>query len=364
MFRILDRYLVSEVFFPFMIMMIGAVVFGLTDLIYTLTDLFINSGVPLAVVVRLLLFKIPAVMVLYFPLVILFATLLVMVRMARESEITVLQAGGISSLRIVLGLILFGALATGVSYFLNETVVPMSNHVSDNLIRKAGLKKPPPEITQNVFFKASRNRYFYIRSISPSFKVMNDVMVYELTADFPRVITAKEAIWTDRSWELKNGTVHRFDEKGRIQFEAVFESMVINPEVDISAFYTEQKTAREMSSGELKKQIAQLRTSGVNTRTLDVDLAMKMSTPVACLIFALIGVALCLNFIQGHKDFWGIIVVIVVALTMSAFYIYLTAGFRSLGRGGFLDPFTAGWGPNLLYIAMGAGLMFKKVFSR
>jgi lipopolysaccharide export LptBFGC system permease protein LptF len=192
MFRILDRYLVSEVFFPFMIMMIGAVVFGLTDLIYTLTDLFINSGVPLAVVVRLLLFKIPAVMVLYFPLVILFATLLVMVRMARESEITVLQAGGISSLRIVLGLILFGALATGVSYFLNETVVPMSNHVSDNLIRKAGLKKPPPEITQNVFFKASRNRYFYIRSISPSFKVMNDVMVYELTADFPRVITAKE----------------------------------------------------------------------------------------------------------------------------------------------------------------------------
>jgi lipopolysaccharide export system permease protein len=142
MFRILDRYLVSEVFFPFMIMMIGAVVFGLTDLIYTLTDLFINSGVPLAVVVRLLLFKIPAVMVLYFPLVILFATLLVMVRMARESEITVLQAGGISSLRIVLGLILFGALATGASYFLNETIVPMSNHVSDNLIRKAGLKKP------------------------------------------------------------------------------------------------------------------------------------------------------------------------------------------------------------------------------
>jgi hypothetical protein len=36
-----------------------------------------------------------------------------MVRMARESEITVLQAGGISSMRIVLGLILFGALATG-----------------------------------------------------------------------------------------------------------------------------------------------------------------------------------------------------------------------------------------------------------
>jgi lipopolysaccharide export system permease protein len=356
--KILDRYLLREIFYPFLFGVFAFVIIGMVDILFTLVDLLVNSGVPLSVVFRLLIFKIPAVLVLFFPMAMLFAAMLTLLRMAKDSEITVFRAGGISLLRLIAPILISGVLAAGLAYYINETIVPWSNHVSDNLIRKAVLKQAPPEITANVFFQESRNRYFYIRQINQKGSDMEDVFVYELTGNFPRVITAKRAHFEQNQWNLRQGVVHQYDAAGYLQYEAGFEEMTIRAQADVAAFYSDQKSAREMSSGELKNKIDSLQKNGVNTKALSVDFYLKAATAFTNLVFVLVGICFCLTFVKSSRDMWGVIIAVLTALLSVGFYFFLTAMFRSLGRGGIVAPFWGAWAPNLIYTVLAAGLLF------
>lgn len=361
---IIDRYILSEVAGPFFFGVIGFVIIGMVDILFTLIDLFINSGIPLFVVLRLLIFKIPAIMVLFFPMATLFATMIVLIRMAKDSEITVLRAGGISMLRIVAPVIVAGLLVALLSFLVNERVVPWANHISDNLIRKAILKKPPPDIAQNTFFKESRDRYFYIRKVDTSKKIMEDIFIYEVTKNFPRLITAKTATWTGNQWQLKDGFVHKFDDEGFVNYEGKFKKMSMKIDRDVHTFFANEKTPREMSSKELKKKITGLEEGGVNTRSLAVDLHMKYSEPAASLAFALIGTAICIAFVRSSKDWWGVVGSVLLALLTVGFYFFVMATFRSLGRGGAIHPFLGAWGPNIIFIFIAGMLLWKEGLTR
>ncbi|MFC1517268.1 LptF/LptG family permease [Candidatus Margulisiibacteriota bacterium] len=357
---IIDRYILSEVMGPFLFGVIGFVIIGMVDILFTLIDLFINSGIPFLVVLRLLIFKIPAIMVLFFPMATLFACMIVLIRMAKDSEITVFRAGGMPMLRIVAPIIIAGFIVTLLSFMVNEKIVPWANHISDNLIRKSVLKKPPPDIAQNTFFKESRDRYFYVRKVDSAKKIMEGIFIYEVTKDFPRMITAKSATWTGNEWQLKDGFIHKFDEEGFVDYEGKFQKMSIKVEKDVHTFYDSEKTSREMSSKELKTKIFGLKQGGVDTRALAVDFHMKYAEPAASLAFALIGAAICIAFVRSSKDWWGVVGSVLLALLTVGFYFFVMATFRSLGRGGAITPFIGAWAPNFIFICLAAVLLWRE----
>lgn len=357
---LIDRYLLGEVAGPFVFGVVGFVIIGMVDILFTLIDLFINSGIPFLVVLRLLIFKIPAIMVLFFPMATLFATMIVLIRMAKDSEITVFRAGGIPMLRIVAPIIIAGLIVTSLSMLVNEKVVPWANHISDNLIRKAILKRPPPDIAQNTFFKESQNRYFYIRKVDSRKKIMEDIFIYEITKNFPRLITAKRAAWSGKEWELSDGFIHKFDEEGFVNYESKFKRMLIRVDKDVHTFFSDEKTAREMSSKELKKKISGLKQGGVDVKSLAVDFHMKFAEPAASLAFALIGAAICITFIRSGKDWWGVVGGVLLALLTVGFYFFVMATFRSLGRGGAIHPILGAWSPNFIFMCIAAVLLWRE----
>lgn len=104
---IMDRYLTAEVAGPFVFGMIAFVIIGMVDLVFTLVDLFINNGVPLLIVLKLLIFKIPAILVLFFPMAVLFTVLISLIRIIKDSELTVLRAGGIAVERVIVPIVFF-----------------------------------------------------------------------------------------------------------------------------------------------------------------------------------------------------------------------------------------------------------------
>jgi len=355
--KVLDRYLMSEVAGPFLFGMIGFIVIGMVDIVFTLIDMFINNGVPFLIVLKLLVFKIPAIMVLFFPMAALFSTLLVLIRMSKDSEITVFRAGGISFGRIVTPIIIAGFFASILSFYTNEMVVPYANRVSDDLIRKAVIKKPTPDLAENTFFKESKERYFHIKKISKDKNEMEQIIIYEMAEDYPRVIIAKNATWDGRMWTLKDGTVHKYDVDGLISYQGKFETMKIHVDQEIYKYYKSQKSPREMSSSELKSKIKDLRSSGVQTIALAVDYHMKYSIPLACFIFAIVGTGLVLTFMRNNKDIWGVVLSVLIALMSVGFYFFVMATFRSLGRGGFVPPFIGAWGPNIIFGIAGIALI-------
>ncbi|MFA5880243.1 MAG: LptF/LptG family permease [Candidatus Margulisiibacteriota bacterium] len=348
-FSILDKYLSKEYFGPFFLGVGGFVIVGLVDILFTLVDLFVNSGVSLTIVIRLLIYKIPAIMVLFFPMALLFAVMLLLVRMAKDNEITVLRASGVSLFRILYPIAILAIITTALSFFIEEKIVPWANHVSDNLIRMAIYKTPPPEIIENVFFKDEGDRYFYIKRVDSRHNIMQNVMVFEITPSYPKIITAKTAQWDKKTWVLDNGNIQSFDDNGTLDYTSTFKKMRIYVEREITSFYTEEKSAREMDAKELKTKIKNLEKSGLATKALRVDYHMKYSMPMACFIFCLIGIAFCLSFVRSGKDWWGVIWAICIAILAVGFYFFTVAVFRSLGRGDIISPFLGAWLPNIIY---------------
>ncbi len=356
----LDRYILSELFGPFFFGVVGFVIIGMVDILFTMVDLFINSGIPFLVVLRLLIYKIPAIMVLFFPMATLFAAMIVLIRMAKDSEITVFRAGGLPMLRIVAPVLFAGLFASMLSFGINEKVVPWANHISDNLIRRAVLKRPPPDIAENVFFKESANRYFYVRKVDQKNQRMDDIFVYELTATFPRIITAKTATWSGSDWKLAKGVLHKLDDDGLMNYEGRFETMTIKVDRDVNTFFADEKSPREMSSRELQNKIKGLKQGGIDTKTLAVDLHLKFAEPAASLAFSLIGAALCIAFVRSGKDWWGVIAGVLLALLCVGFYFFVMATFRSLGRGGLIPPVLGAWAPNVIFMLLASVLLVRE----
>ena len=118
-------------------------------------------------------------MVMFLPMSAIFATMLLLVRMAKENELTIIRTSGIPIFRVIIPIAALGFLIAVFSWSVNEYVTPWANHVSDQLIRTTIQKKPPPKIVDNVFFKESGNRFLFIENIDTKSGEMNNLLLFE-----------------------------------------------------------------------------------------------------------------------------------------------------------------------------------------
>lgn len=355
---ILDRYLFKQFTGPFLLAVGGFALIGIVDILFYLVELAILSGISFYTILRLLLYKLPAIMILFFPMAVLFSVMLLMVRMAKDNELTVLRTSGVHSGRIVVPLLLLTFMTAVISYYTNEKVVPWTNETSDALIRKEIKKKPPPVIRENIVFKDSSNRFFYIKKVNTQTSTMEHVLILEDTSYFPRITAAKKAFWNQLSWTLIDGYTQELSKGGTIEFMDDFDEMTINVEQNIETFYKRQKSAKEMDSKELKERISTLKKGGVSTRGLKVEYHMKTSVPMACFIFGLLGIAYCLSFVRSGKDWWGVIFSIVISVLSVGFYFFIMALFRALAKDAVITPFLGAWIPNMIYGSIAGAITF------
>ncbi|RAP33546.1 hypothetical protein DID75_01915 [Candidatus Marinamargulisbacteria bacterium SCGC AG-410-N11] len=334
----------------------GFTIIGIVDILFYLVDLAILSGVQFSTIIRLLIYKLPAIMVLFFPMAVLFATMLLLVRMAKDNELTILRASGVHTFRILLPLLFIILISSGISFIINEDIVPWTNNVSEKLIRKEIQKKPPPNIVENVVFKGSSNRFFYIKKVFSKEAKMENLLIFEETRYFPRLTTAKNASWNGHSWTLNNGYIQEINKDGILEFLDSFEELKIHVDQNIRTYLNRQKSAKEMDSQELKKRIDTLNKGGISTRTLKVEYYMKSSLPGACFIFGFLGIAFCLSFVRSGKDWWGVILSICFAVLSVGFYFFLLSLSRAFAKDPSFNifgypfyPFLGAWLPNFIY---------------
>ncbi|MEK9727362.1 MAG: LptF/LptG family permease [Candidatus Margulisiibacteriota bacterium] len=364
-FSTINRYLIKEFYGPFFFSLGGFVIIGLVDFIFALVDLFINSGVPFGTVFRLLVYKIPAIMVMFLPMSAIFATMLLMVRMAKDNEIAVLRTSGVSIFRVIIPIALLGLGTALFSWGINEFVTPWANQVSDRLIQHSIRKQPPPKVVDNVFFKEMGNRFLFIENVNIETGEMRNLLLFEkASTPYPRLITSKQAQWDEKSWYLKDGFIHEINRAGDLKYISHFETTIIHIERDLGSFYTKHKTPRQMDSNELKEKITTLDRGGINTSALEVEYHLKKSLPAACFIFCLMGLTFCVTFVRTGKDWWGVIWAIVIVVLLVGFYFFLMATFRALGKRGIMSPFLSAWIPNLIYFFPCTGVLLYDGIKR
>lgn len=351
--KLLDRYVLREMAGPFLVGVVGFILVLTVDLLFTMADLIINKGVPALAVLRLLVYKLPALLVMTFPVSTLFGTAMALGRFSKDNELTALRTSGVSLYRVAAPILALGLCISVVSYVTNERIVPYANHVSSTIIREVLYRQPLPEVKDNVFFKDPQNRYYYARHVDLKNKRIDNIMVYELTNEkYPRVITADTAAFNGKLWSLSNGVVHKYDEKGYLNYEAAFSEMKLNISEDILNF-TRQKDIMDMDRQELSNMIGVLGKGGGDTRSLRTELYLRFAIPFTCFVFALVGIPFSLTSPRSGQT-WGLIVTIVFMFT---FYVFASV-FRSLGRGGLLPPEAAAFTPQVSFTLIGLGLLW------
>ena len=350
---LMDRYIFKEVMRPYFIGVLIITIVMLSNFLYQVADMIIMQDVPVDTVLELLLYQMPEIIVETFPVAVLFAIMSGIGRLNREREITALRMGGFSIYRLVIPLIIFGILISGMTYFLNENVVPWTNHRARNIIREAALQDVMPEVREEVFFEGPDDKMFYVDSYDDENRRLENVIIYDRQAggDFPEMITATTGEISGQDWILRRGYVHRYDDGGRLEIAAEFEEMEFTVEEDMDQFLARQRTPDEMSREELREEIELFRRSGIDVTSLLVDYHMKIALPFTSLVFVLIGTPLSL----GNKDSRALNLGLTVVIIFSYYVIVSFA--RSFGRNQMIHPITAAWLPHIIFTLLGVLLI-------
>ncbi|MEQ8221158.1 MAG: LptF/LptG family permease [Candidatus Eremiobacterota bacterium] len=357
--KILDKYLLRELAGPFLIAILGFLIFMVSHILFLLTDVIVNKNIPFGVVARMMLLRMPAIMVLTLPVAILFGTVLSISGMVASNEITALRSIGISFPRIMLPFLVVGIALSGLTFLTNEKIVPWASHKSENIVRNMILKQQVPLIHSNVFQKGPNNQTFYVQVVDEQNKILQNIMIFDLNdGDFPKIITAKQATWDDKCWYLSNGSIHKFDRDGKLLWQANFNDFKLQVDIDVKDFFAMQKTPSEMTTDELKKQIDKMATSGQDTREFQVDYQIKYSLPLASLITALIGAPLSVKAPRSGK-------MMGIAYSFGVIFVYynLMSIGRAFARNGIISPFLGAWCPVIIIGTLGVILLFNVEYS-
>jgi lipopolysaccharide export system permease protein len=226
---ILSRYLLRLHLAPFAFAL-GALtgLMLLNQLARRLGEL-VGKGLPWSVVVEVFALSIPFIVAMTLPMAVLVAVLYSVSRLAGDSEITALRAGGISLGRILRPLLLAGTVLAGLAFLFTDHVLPRSNHRLRTLYTDIARKKPTFSIKEQVINEVQRNRFFLrAATIDPATYALRDVTIYDLAdQDRKRVIYADSgylAITADQKdahLTLFSGVMHEFDRSDPGMFQQV-----------------------------------------------------------------------------------------------------------------------------------------------
>lgn len=350
--RIVDRYIVRELLPPFLLGVGGVLVLLVGDVLYTLAGVLVGGRMSAGAIIRLLAFKLPAILVVTFPVATLLAVLLGLTRLARDHELQAMRLAGMSLPRMLLPVIMFGAAVAGSTLFVNEAVTPWGNRRANAVLRET-LPDAFPVVREQVFLRTADERVIYVGHVDERTRVLRDVMLYDLGRPYPRLTTAKSVSIVENRWVLRDGVVREFDAQGFTTVEAAFAVMVV-PVVDRSgAGAVETHTPEEMTFRELH---AQLRAFGpASPARVLVEYHRKLAVPLASLAFALVAGPLSLLASRGGR-FAGVGLSV---LLLFAYYVAMSVS-RALGEAGGLPPPAAAWVPNILCALAGLALLLRE----
>src|SRR5437588_2856784 len=224
--KLLDRYLLNELVGPFLfgvgvVLMLfeGSVIFQVLNTL--------DQRVSLWGLARVLLFKVPYLMVWSAPVATLFASAFAINRLGRDNEVTCIRSAGVSVRRICLPIAMVGLAVSGLAFLANERLVPWAEHKANDTMRKMAIAQAIPQIQPNIFFN-SENYWFYIGSVQKIGKrdvQVQNVLIYHLPEDggLPTLMTAKRGRSYGLVWEFEDGWQGKFEKDGVALLQERFE---------------------------------------------------------------------------------------------------------------------------------------------
>ncbi len=261
--RILDRYVWKELVTPFCLGLLIFTFLLLVDRIFDLTDLIINKGVPVRLVLMMLVYISPAILVLTIPIGFLLAILVAFGRLSADMEVVALKACGVSPLRLLWPVVVFGLGVTAATAYLMIDSVPKSNYAFKSLVFEIVRTQATVGLKERLFNDTFGSFVIYVDEIATDQVGLRNVFVSdERKPDEQRFITAREGrLLSDEvnrrvTLRLIDGAIHETSPRAlqkyrEVRFRLYDITLVLeNPLLKQGGA---SKGDREMSLAELRK---------------------------------------------------------------------------------------------------------------
>lgn len=348
MFKLIDRYIFKELFDPFLFGLLAfSLILSASMIMFELVRAVVMQGMPLIIALKIFIFRLPGVVVYIFPMATLLAALLGFARLSKDSEITAFRASGVSILRLIYPVIIFGFVVSVVNLAFYEIVVPEANRAAKNLLIETVIQKAP-KIEENVFVPefsgGSLRRVFYARKMENA--VMKGVIVQDFSNGMlSQIVNAKEAFWEKdkNSWLFKDGTIYILSEDGEYKHLIKFEEQSVAIKFSPAELYRDDQKPEEMNISSLRKYIALKEKMGEKLTGFKIQLNMKIAIPFASLVFVLLGAPLGLSPRRASSS-------IGLGLSIIVVFVYYIIMFFSMALGELelISPPLAAWLPNII----------------
>ncbi len=368
MLRITDRYILREVLAPFLLALLLLTFLLMIPTIMGVAEMLIARGVDSLTILRLMGTLIPSALGITIPMALLLGVLMGLGRLSTDREAVALQACGVSLYRMLYPLALLSAAAGLTTFYILAVALPDANQAFREIVFRAVASRAEGDVKPRVFDdEYFRGVVLYVREVSSTGGGWSDVFLADTReSSQPVVFVAQEGRVVLDSEErrvevvLRNGTRHQVNpaEPDTYQVQAFDESLIrLDPE---SVFPTggPARGYREMTIPELQEQITQLEAMGLPAHSPIVELHRKFSIPVACLVFALIGLGLG---VTSRKD--GKLASFVLGIGVIFAYYVLMYGAEATTKGSVISPHLAMWVPNIVLGLFGVALIAWRSMS-
>jgi lipopolysaccharide export LptBFGC system permease protein LptF len=262
-------------------------------------------------------------------------------------------------------LVLFGVLASGLLFLIQEQVLASTNREADRLEAQIrGWPEPATALTQHWRVGTSGDIYhFDVFEMSPprfsrmhlyqidpaSWSLRSMIYVNDVALEQKRGSDGKPVLeWKGRrGWRRELPPAGTHTEEAQVKYEVITERTL--PLEPPSYFESSVPLADQMTYGELRNYIRQLRASGANVTSYLVELQRKIAFPLVTVVMTLIAVPFAIT--TGTR---GALYGIGIGIVLAIIYFIVMSLFVALGKGGLLTPVLAAWAPNLIFSAAAA----------
>lgn len=354
---LIRRYLFREALVSVSLVMLALLtVFSFFDMIQELENLG-KGSYTLSRIFAFVLLSSPGHVYEVVPVAVLIGSLYVLAQVARNSELVVMQASGLSVLRIGLPLLWVGIVFGLLTFVVGELVTPITEKSAQRLRIKATHSIVAQEFRSGFWVKDGNN-FVNVRKVMPDAELL-DINIYGFNRQFElkSIQQAKRARYNGQYWMMQEVS-HTALDKDKVvmhHYPHLRWESLIKPELLNVLLIVPEK----MSAVSLYSYIQHLTENKQSTSRYEIAFWSKMIYPIASAVMVLI--ALPFGFVQqrmggvGGKIFTGIALGIVFQV-LNRVFVHL----------GLLNSWSAIFSttlPTLIFLLMGL-IMMQAVVRR
>jgi LPS export ABC transporter permease LptG len=355
----LDRYIMRKYLAIFLLVFVALLSISVIVTFFERIDNVYEHDKSLSLLFRYIQYRIPEFMNYILPVTVLATALLTLGLLTKSNEITAMKACGLSIYRLVLSLVVTAGLVSLFSFGLQERLVPSANKKAEEVWNRINDVPARSYSFLDRRWVLSRNKsriyhYSYFELATGAFSQLSVFEIDPSSWSLVKRLYAEKGRLEGNQLSLSLGWSRSFPGESQARFEA-FQEMDLRLAEDPGYFVKEVKEPSLMSFGELKKYTAEVEGMGFETTRFKVDLSSKVSFPFVSVVMTLLAIPFA--FSMGKR---GALVGLGLSIVIAMLYWGALGVFRSLGYVGFLSPFLASWGPNLIFGPLGLYLLFRQ----